>query len=380
MNEIKRASKKQPPMTETNILSQLFALEENLNASITVSLKELEDRFVPYPSLRPSWYALKLFLRRRGKRVRPLLFLFSHQLFDERHEVPPMPAFRAAAALEIFHAFALIHDDIIDQSHSRRGAPTLHKSIESEAGLSERNGENLALVMGDILFGFAMEHFLDRGFAPLRATRALRFFLRVAQDTGMGQAVELAHLAESLDGIKEEAIMQTYTLKTTRYTIESPLILGAILAGAGHSTERMLSEFANPLGLAFQIENDLHEVRQLMDGDPELAYDLIAGVKTLYFKRLHDRLGNDKRAALQSAVQSQDTARIAQLLQSGEAAAVQRSLEQDIADYYKEAKGVLRRSSLNSYQRTGLMRFAEFIRNNSHHSEAEQPSNQQRSA
>jgi len=359
--------------SETELLRQLFPLEENLNASITVSLKELEDRFIPYPALRPAWEALKLFLRRPGKRVRPLLFLFSYRLFDERHEIPPMPAFHAAAALEIFHAFALIHDDIIDQSHSRRGAPTLHKSLEQESGIAPQNCENLSLVLGDILFGFAMERFLDPGFAPSRATRAMRYFLRVAQDTGLGQAVEVAHLEASLDRVSEQEILQTYYLKTARYTIECPLILGAILAGSNQSIERVLTFFANPLGLAFQIENDLHEVRQLLKGDMELAYDLHIGVKTLFIKRLFDRSTALERERLKALLEDENAEGLARLLGSRQAALVEQSLIREVGDYFKEAQAVMRHSDLPQVHIQGLLQFVDFIRMNSHHSESALP-------
>lgn len=357
---------------EPDLLSQFFSLEENLNACLTVSLKELEDRFTPYPALRPTWQSLKAFLRKRGKRVRPMLFLLSYRLFDESNQVPPMAAFRAAAALEIFHAFALVHDDIIDASHSRRGSPTLHIRLADEAQIDAKNGENLALVLGDILFGFAMERFLDPGFDPSRASRAMRFFLKVAQDTGIGQAVEIANLQESLADVSEDDILRTYFLKTTRYTIESPLILGAILAGAGHSTEKTLRHFANPLGLAFQIENDLHEVEQLAAGDAELAYDLHAGVKTLFLKKLHTSLNPKDQTDMEHLLREGAAQEIAALVKSPHAIEVSESLRHEVSDYFKEARAVLRHSGLNKTQRDGLLGFAEFISQNSHHSESEE--------
>ncbi|WOO42055.1 polyprenyl synthetase family protein [Rubellicoccus peritrichatus] len=357
---------------EDDLLSQFFSLEENLNACMTVSLKELEDRFTPYPALRPVWQPLKAFLRKRGKRVRPMLFLLSYRLFDQDSEIPPMAAFRAAAALEIFHAFALVHDDIIDASHSRRGEPTLHIRLASDAQVSSKNGENLALVLGDILFGFAMERFLDPGFDSGRASRAMRFFLKVAQDTGLGQAVEIAHLEESLGSVSEEEILRTYFLKTTRYTVESPLILGAILAGANHNTEKTLCNFANPLGLAFQIENDLHEVSQLAAGDSDLAYDLHAGVKTLFLKKLHTRLDAKGKAEMELLLREGAALELAAMVKSPVAAEVSNALRNEVSDYFKEARAVLRRSNLSKTQREGLLGFAEFISMNSHHSEAEE--------
>lgn len=358
------------PTSAADPLGQFFSLQENLNACLTVALKKLEDRFAPYPALRPSWHALKAFLRKRGKRIRPMLFLFSYQLFDDQAETPPMAAFRVATALEIFHAFALIHDDIIDASDSRRGAPTLHKRLQFEADIDDRDAENLAIVLGDILFGFAMEGFLDHGFEPARAVRALRFFLKVAQDTGLGQAVEIAHLGEGLDSISEEEILQTYFLKTTRYTIESPLMLGAILSGAGHRIERTLGDFAQPLGLAFQIENDLHEIESLTDSDQALAYDLKAGVKTLFLKKLYLELPPTQQVGMTTLLQDGDTRELATLMRTPAARRIASELRTEVTRCYKEARRALRTPALSPTQRERLLNFIEFISLNSHHSEA----------
>ncbi|MGE9296252.1 MAG: polyprenyl synthetase family protein, partial [Puniceicoccales bacterium] len=169
-------------------LETLFTFEENLHACMTMELKELEDRIAEHPALDPVWQTLKAFLRRPGKRVRPSLFLLSYSLFDGRETPPPAAAFRVACALEIFHAFALIHDDLIDCSDSRRGKPTLHRALQGTVTRSEENARSLALVLGDILFGFAMEAFIDPNLPPAHSQVAMRYFLRIAQETGMGQA------------------------------------------------------------------------------------------------------------------------------------------------------------------------------------------------
>ncbi len=351
--------------------NDFFSLEENLNACFTMSLKQLEDRFAEHPSLSEPWQELKTYLRKPGKRVRPMLFLSSYYLFSGKAHIPPMPAFRIACALEIFHAFALVHDDIIDESHSRRGAPALHVRMSSGGSMSSENATHLAIVIGDILFGYAMECFLDPGLDPVHTQQAARYFLRTAQDTGIGQAVEIAHLAKSLEEVHEDEILHTYYLKTTRYTIECPLVLGAMLAGASSATTTLLNDFARPLGLAFQIENDLHEVELLAKGDSELAYDLQKGVKTLYLKKLYNAFSPEDRQLLCAFLADKATeAQKQQLWQQLNQHKVRERMALEIRDAFRRADQILAEAPLSSTQRKGLSRMIAFLRGNSHHSEA----------
>lgn len=336
-----------------------------------MELKELEDRIAGHPSLEPTWRTLKAFLRRPGKRLRPLLFLLSYRLFDPKAAPPPLPALRVAAALELFHAFALIHDDLIDCSESRRGKPTLHRALEQDVLRDERNAKSLSLVLGDILFGFAIECFIDPELPPERAQPAMRYFLRIAQETGKGQAAEITHLALPLAEIDEAEIKHTYHLKTTRYTFECPLILGAILAGANHEIREALSDFARPLGLAFQIENDLHEAELLPDAAPDLAYDFHCGVKTLLLKRLYDLLPAEDQHALVAALRQSTSPEglgvIAQLLaQSG----VAKQLHEEVRGHFSDVCQSLRESVLSPQQVKFLESVVDFIQSNRRHSEA----------
>jgi geranylgeranyl diphosphate synthase type I len=334
------------------------------------ALRELQGRFSARPGLVSTWSALHEFLSTEGKRVRPLLFLASHQLFSEPPAAPPSAAvYRVGCALELFHTFALVHDDIIDGSHSRRGQPTLHRRLSS--GADTRSGENLALVLGDILFGFTVENFLLPGLNPARATAALRYFTSIAQDTGLGEALELALLRRPLDHVTEDDILNTYYLKTSRYTFEAPLLVGAILAGAPEPVLLSLHDFARPLGLAFQIENDLHEIGLLPTGATELAYDLRAGVKTLFLKRYHDALRPADAASLRACLAQDDPAElIARLSHGPTLTSVVADLKHETASHFQEARRILLAAPLRADQCSSLLNLAAFIHRNCHHSES----------
>jgi geranylgeranyl diphosphate synthase type I len=333
------------------------------------ALRELHGKFAARPGLATAWTSLHAFLATEGKRVRPLLLLAAYRLFQET-PAPPSPAiYRVACGLELFHSFALVHDDIIDGSFSRRGQPTLHRRLLH--GADARHGENLALVLGDILFGFTVENFLLPGLSPARAAAALRYFTTIAQDTGLGEALELALLHRSLDRVSEDEILNTYYLKTTRYTFEAPLLIGAILAGASEPVLLSLHDFARPLGLAFQIENDLHEIGLLPAGSTELAYDLRAGVKTLFLKRYHDTLSSADAHALRNCLtQGEPAELIARLSNAPAVAAVVADLRQETAAHFQEARRILLAAPLRPDQCSGLLALAAFIHRNCHHSEA----------
>jgi geranylgeranyl diphosphate synthase type I len=328
------------------------------------ALRELQGKFAARPGLAPAWAALEGFLNTEGKRLRPLVFLSAYELLDETQTGVTPAIHRVACAMEFFHAFALTHDDIIDGSHTRRHQPTLHRRLAAETG--DRSGENLALVLGDILFGFTMENFLLPGLDPARAIAALRYFSTVAQDTGLGEALELSLLHRPLEAVTEEDIFNTYYLKTTRYTFEAPLVMAAILAGAPEPVLLSLHDYARPLGLAFQIENDLHEISA-----PAPADDLRTGVKTLFLKRCHDSLPPAAAAALRVALARGDTVEArARLNHCATAAKIVEDLKAETAAHFQEARQVLLAAPLRPEQREGLLALTAFVHRHSRHSEA----------
>lgn len=344
-------------------------LNQAISSEIKTCLNELEARFATYPSLDKTWLSLRAFLSNKGKRVRPLLFLASYSIFSKNAESIPSSIVKAGCALEIFHSFALIHDDIIDESFSRRGEPTLHKRLHQETLKDSVNSSNLALVLGDILFGYAIECFLDVD-SP-QALQAQRYFLKICQDTGMGQALEIVHLEAPLSEISEEAILQNYFLKTSRYTIEGPLVLGALFAGAQESICDGLSDFATPLGLAFQIQNDLHEIDLLPHGAPQLANDIRSGVKTLFLKKFHNCLSASERLILEHCLQSgtipNPLKQISELIQKTH---VREAIKEQIENLFAQSQTNLSRAKISQKQHQAMVQLVGYLANNSHHSEA----------
>jgi geranylgeranyl diphosphate synthase type I len=188
---------------------------------------------------------VKRFILRKGKRIRPLLFALSYLGFAGREA---RGLYRSAISFEILHDFFLVHDDIIDDSDLRRGLPSMHRMLSSKG---------LAIAAGDALCGMALELFMSIDESPLRKERAMAKFAGTILDTSAGEFIELLYSDTDIGKISREAIYRIYDLKTARYTFSSPLVLGAMLAGAGDAELSKLSRCGIYLGRAFQIRDDI---------------------------------------------------------------------------------------------------------------------------
>jgi geranylgeranyl diphosphate synthase type I len=320
--------------------------------------------------LTPFYDDLREYIGRRAKRIRPLLFLLSHHIFDP-HPAPGSTALmQTAAAIELFHSFILIHDDIIDRSDRRRGLPTLHRLLESHFAAAKdrdtrgRLGVNTSLVFGDVLFALATQTFLEADFPAERKQRALAAFLRYVSDTGRGEIYEIIFSARDVRRVKESEIRKTYALKTTKYTFECPLVIGAILAGAPKAAVQALVQFSRPVGLAFQIQNDLNEFRDVRASGKEIIEDLFEGKKTLLLRKAYDKLGRADRLFLQTCFDAKrltDAAvhRISDLVMASGAFA---ELEAEVERLFAEAVAVIHRAYLKPAQQEQVLAVLDYLK------------------
>jgi geranylgeranyl diphosphate synthase, type II len=211
----------------------------------------------------PNEYFLKL----GGKRVRPVLCLMGNELFDEIKE----DAWHVGTAIELFHNFTLIHDDIMDRAPLRRGMQTVHTKY----------GENTALLAGDVMLITAYE-VLNRISAEYLQP-ILSLFNKTAKEVCEGQQMDMDF--EKLDTVSMEAYLKMIELKTS-VALAASLQTGAILGGAGARNQHLLYEFGKKLGIAFQVQDDYLDAF----GDPakfgkQVGGDILANKKT--FLLLH---------------------------------------------------------------------------------------------
>jgi len=194
-----------------------------------------------------------------GKRLRPMFCFWGYRAVGGA-DGPPIE--RAAAALELLHTMALIHDDLMDRSPERRGAPASAFQLADRArarGSSdpEREGTSLALLAGDLANVLADRLLLTSGFEPRPLVGALDRYHRMRMEMALGQALDLA------GGDTDEALVAR--LKGGSYTVEGPLLIGAALAEADPGPVEALAAFGAPLGLAFQLLDDERDGEGVLD-------------------------------------------------------------------------------------------------------------------
>jgi len=217
----------------------------------------------------PAWPGgvLRDFVLSGGKRLRPAFCYWGWRGAggDDRAELVT-----AAASLELFHAFALIHDDIIDGSDRRRGGPSMHRAFaDQHAGNAWQGdpaafGRHAALLCGDLCAAWAEQLFHESGLPAERIHRAYPMLARMRTEVIIGQYLDLASTA---DGGSVARALTVIRMKAARYTVTRPLQIGARLAGAGPALIDAYAEFGDPLGDAFQLRDDVLGVF----GDPAVT-------------------------------------------------------------------------------------------------------------
>lgn len=208
---------------------------------VNQEILKLDWKRQPYGLYAPIEYTLSA----GGKRVRPQLAMIACQLFEgKEEEVLP-----AALALEVFHNFTLLHDDVMDKAEIRRGRPTVHVKWD----------ENTAILSGDQMMIEAYK--LLAQMPDTKLPTALRMFNRMATEICEGQQWDVDF--ESQEDVSIEAYLEMIRLKTS-VLLATALQMGAYIAGANQSEQETIYQFGIHIGLAFQIQDDILDVW----GDP----------------------------------------------------------------------------------------------------------------
>ena len=200
---------------------------------------------------------IREFICRDGKRIRPVLFCIGYLGFSKK---TPPGLYRSALSLELLHDFMLVHDDIIDKSDKRRGKPAMHTLLSKSLNQNKKikfDGEDLAIVVGDVIYALALDVFLTVKEDLRRKEAALKKLIRATLYTGSGEFIELLLGIKALEKVTQRDIYKIYDYKTAHYTFASPLTMGATLAGAKPEQIKKLYSYGMLLGRAFQIKDDI---------------------------------------------------------------------------------------------------------------------------
>lgn len=233
--------------------------------------------------------ALSDLCRRGGKRMRPALVVAGFRSANPRGKLKTVLA--AGVALELLQAYFLIHDDWMDGDVVRRGGPTVHTWLSKRLGDAQM-GAAAAILAGDYAQALAVDVLASLKLESEQATRVFATFAEMQLAAVAGQQIDLVGTARDVEA--------AYELKTGSYTVHGPLKLGAILAGASPRALKTLERVARPLGIGFQLRDDLLSAF----GDPKrtgkpLGNDLKSGKRTVLLIEALRRTRGARRSSIQ---------------------------------------------------------------------------------
>lgn len=294
--------------------------------------------------------ALAALVRRGGKRLRPALLTAAYLAGGGTltEGAWPRAVTDAGVAFELLQAYFLVHDDWMDGDRERRGGPAVHAALEARHA-SPHLGASLAVLAGDYASGLAHAVLAELDAPAVVVVEATRLFCRMEQEVVLGQTLDLT--LGDLRGTRAEtgadaaAVDRMHALKTGSYTVHGPLAIGAALALAPAPVRAALGAFGAPLGVAFQLRDDLLGTF----GDPSdtgkpVGSDLRTGKRTALVASAFGRASAEDRARLTQvlgqgdALHPRDLAFAVELLERCGARA---DLEARIAALHDEAVAAL---------------------------------------
>ena len=306
-----------------------------------------------------------------GKRLRPAFCYWGWRAAGGQ-DCPEILA--TATALELLQASALVHDDVIDASETRRGRPAVHRRFASwhaetaRSGSAERFGAGAAILVGDLLLTWANEMYWSGGLAPDVLQRGAPVWAILQTELGAGQFLDL--LSQVNDSTSVADALRVITYKTAKYTTERPLQLGAMLATAvsqapeSAAVSAALARYGAPLGIAFQLRDDVLGVF----GDPArtgkpVGGDISEGKQTVLMAMAWQRASPAQAAILDRHLGDRSL--------TGQAVAEVRAVVTDtgalaecenlIAAYRKEGVAALDGAPVGADARTALTALADVI-------------------
>ncbi len=307
---------------------------------------------------------LKEFAERPGKRIRPVLVVFGYKACGGENEKEIL---KASIAIELIHAYLLIHDDVMDKSETRRGQPAFHKEYEEIYSKKygkgkEWNAISASVIAGDIIEAFAAQAIAETEFDSEKKSGFMTKLNEINANTGYGQLLDME--LEIKKDASEENVELVHLLKTAKYTIEGPLLLGAILAGANKKQVKELSNYAIPVGKAFQMQDDILGVfgSEEKTGKP-VDSDLKEGKKTHLVIKAMENGNKEEQEILLAAIGNPELTK-EEFEKTKEIIKKTKALDytkEKAKTYAQEGMKSLKKSSLNIKGREFLEGMARYI-------------------
>lgn len=267
------------------------------------TFKQLTEQFTQYfsiqhfPSVPQSLYdPCHYFLQIGGKRIRPVCCLMGNELFGIIHE----DALRVATAIELFHNFTLLHDDIMDEADVRRGMATVHTKY----------GNNTALLAGDVMMIKAYQYLENIQVDYLK--KILNIFNKTAVEVCEGQQLDMDYAVA--EDIQLKDYLKMIELKTS-VLLAASLEMGAIIGGASEGSCKHLYAFGKNLGIAFQIQDDyLDAFGNAEKFGKAIGGDIKQNKKTALFIHALEVASTEQKSALLNYMQGNEPDKIEKVL------------------------------------------------------------------
>ncbi len=283
--------------------------------SFSELLAQFEDTFAQhhFPQSPETLYTpCSYLLHMGGKRIRPVVCLMSHELFEE---VNPN-VWNTAIAIELFHNFTLMHDDIMDQAPLRRGFQTVH----------EKYGLSTAILSGDVMNIFAYEHLnkIQTKYIHL----VLELFNKTAIEICEGQQLDMDF--EKREFVSLTEYMEMITLKTS-VLLGTSLKLGAMLGGATDGCSETLYDYGKSMGLAFQLKDDLLDAYgQVAKTGKQIGGDILSNKKNYLTTKAFEKANEVQKEELRQLLTRQDEDKVKDMLSFYDTLEVRKDLEDEI--------------------------------------------------
>lgn len=314
---------------------------------------EIEKRSEDLKKLNPAnlYSPVDYSLEMGGKRLRPVLLLLSYNMFSDSVQ----NAIPAALAIEVFHNFTLLHDDIMDKAEVRRNRPTVHKKFS----------ENSAILSGDVMAFLSYQYLLECKSENLH--EILGLFTKTAIEVCEGQQLDMEF--ENRLNVEESEYLEMIRLKTA-VLLACGLKAGALLANADIKIANQLYEYGINLGIAFQLQDDLLDsFGSQKSFGKKIGGDILANKKTfLSIKALENATGDLKSELLSwlNKTGYQPSEKITAVLDIYNQLNIKELTEQKIESYFQKCTTVFQKISIGEKQKQQLQEISEGMLNRVH--------------
>ncbi|MBK7763467.1 MAG: polyprenyl synthetase family protein [Bacteroidetes bacterium] len=300
-----------------------------------------QHQFPEFPNTlyEPCSYLLNM----GGKRVRPVLCLMSHELFADIND----NVRNTAVAIELFHNFTLMHDDIMDHAPLRRGNPTVH----------EKYGNATAILSGDVMNIYAYEHLNKLNTEHIHSV--IQLFNKTAIQICEGQQLDMDFEKQSF--ISLDQYMHMIELKTS-VLLGASMKLGAMLGGATDGCSEVLYTFGKSIGMAFQLMDDYLDLYgDAAKTGKQIGGDILSNKKTYFSTKAYELSNEQERETLANLLLRKDDNKVKDTLAFFDSKGVKQLIRNEIDIYSEKAFAALEKAPVLSKRKVHLHEIATLL-------------------